>query len=101
MATSLSMEAGRPIDRPGLATALIQELDFAYHRLRSGDFDELGDEWMRRCSTLGKRVTISVGDRRVSGHAEALDEEGALLVRCDHGRLERVVGGDVTLEKTP
>ena len=56
---------------------------------------------MRRCSTLGRRVTITMGDRRMTGHAEALDEEGALLLRGDHGRLDRVVGGDVTLEKSP
>jgi len=28
-----------------------------------------------------------------------LDDDGALLLRSDHGRLERVVGGDVALAK--
>ncbi len=99
IATSLRMEAGHPIDRPELAAAVIRELDAAYARLRAGDFHEIGDEWMRRCITLGRRVRILIGDRPVTGLAEALDEEGALLVRTEHGRLERVVGGDVTLEK--
>jgi biotin-(acetyl-CoA carboxylase) ligase len=48
---------------------------------------------------LGLRVSIQVGNRRVSGHAEALDADGALLVRAHHGHLERIVGGDVILEK--
>lgn len=99
IATSLRMEAGREIDRPELAAAVIRELDAAYARLRAGDFHEIGDEWMRRCITLGRRVRILIGDRPVTGMAEALDEEGALLVRTEHGRLERVVGGDVLLEK--
>ncbi len=99
IATSLRIEAGHPIDRPELAAAVIRELDAAYARLRAGDFHEIGDEWMRRCITLGRRVRILIGDRPVTGLAEALDEEGALLVRTEHGRLERVVGGDVTLEK--
>ena len=77
----------------------MRELDAAYHRLRNGDFSEIGDEWVRRCTTLGKRVQILVGDRSVVGLAEALDEDGALLVRTEHGRLERIVGGDVRLEK--
>lgn len=97
--TSLSEQAGEPIDRPGLATALIQELDTVYTRFLAGDFHELSDEWMRRCVTLGRRVTLHVGDRIVAGRAEALDDEGALLLRTEHGRLERVVGGDVILEK--
>ncbi|HTH48136.1 MAG TPA: biotin--[acetyl-CoA-carboxylase] ligase [Candidatus Limnocylindria bacterium] len=99
IATSLRMEAGHPIDRPELAAAVIRELDAAYARLRAGDFHEIGDEWMRRCITLGQRVRILIGDRPVAGMAEALDEEGALLIRTEHGRLERVVGGDVMLEK--
>jgi BirA family transcriptional regulator, biotin operon repressor / biotin---[acetyl-CoA-carboxylase] ligase len=99
IATSLRIEAGREIDRPALAAAVIGELDAAYARQRAGDFHEIGDEWMRRCTTLGRRVKILVGDRPVIGTAEALDEEGALLVRTEHGRLERIVGGDVTLEK--
>jgi len=28
-----------------------------------------------------------------------LDDDGALLLRTEHGHLERVMGGDVTLEK--
>ena len=99
LATSLREQKGELIDRPALATALIAELDAAYARYRAGDFHELGDEWMRRCVTLGRRVTLHVGDRKISGHAEALDEEGALLLRTEHGRLERIVGGDVVLEK--
>lgn len=98
--TSLSTEAGAPIDRPALAVAVLRELDHAYSRLRAGDFHELGDEWMRRCATLGRRVVIHTGGRRVGGMAEALDDEGALLVRTEHGRLERIIGGDVTLEKS-
>jgi len=99
--TSLQAEAGHPIDRPALATAILRELDHAYSRFKAGDFHEIGDEWMRRCTTLGRRVRIRIGDRTITGVAEALDEDGALLVRSDHGGLEHVIGGDVTLERFP
>lgn len=101
IATSLQAEAGHRIDRAELAAGVLKELDAAYHRLNTGDFHEIGDEWMRRCTTLGKRVRILMGDRLIVGTAEALDEEGSLLVRSEHGRIERIVGGDVTLEKVP
>jgi BirA family biotin operon repressor/biotin-[acetyl-CoA-carboxylase] ligase len=101
VATSLSHEAQRPMDRAGLATAVLRELDHLYQRLGQGDFHEIGDDWMRRCSTLGRRVAITIGDRRITGRAEALDDEGALLVRTDSGTVERVIGGDVTQEKLP
>jgi BirA family biotin operon repressor/biotin-[acetyl-CoA-carboxylase] ligase len=49
--------------------------------------------------TLGQRVRIHIGDRTLAGRAESLDTDGALLLRTEHGRLERIVGGDVVLEK--
>ena len=76
---------------------MLEDLDALYRRFRMGDFSEIADAWMRRCSTLGKRVEIRTGQRIITGHAEALDDEGALRVRTEHGRLERIVGGDVTL----
>jgi len=99
IATSLRIEGGRTFDRADLAATVVSELDAAYGRLRRGDFHEIGDEWMRRCSTLGKRVSIRTGDRVVTGRAESLNEDGALLVRTDHGRLEHIIGGDVSLAK--
>ncbi len=101
VATSLRAELGRVVDRASLATAVLRELDHLYQRLGDGDFHEIGDDWMRRCSTLGRRVVIHIGDRRVTGRAEALDDEGALLVRTEFGTIERIIGGDVTQEKAP
>lgn len=98
-ATSLSAELGRPVSRPDLAVAILRELDADYERVRSGQFAAVADEWEEHCTTIGREVRIQTGSRRVSGRAEALGEDGALLVRTEHGRVERVVGGDVTLEK--
>ena len=99
MATSLRMEEGHAIDRAGLAAAVLRELDEGYARANGRGFEALADEWQRHCVTLGREVTIQVGDRRVHGRAESIDAGGALLVRTLHGHLERISGGDVMLEK--
>lgn len=99
VASSLSAEAGKAVLRAGLAAVILRELDADYARIRAGEFAMVADEWQANCSTLGHEVIIRVGDRQIRGRAEALGEEGALLVRTDHGLLERVIGGDVTLEK--
>lgn len=99
VATSLRIETGRSLDRADLAVNILRELDRDYARVRSGRFEAVAEEWAALCGTLGKEVSILVGERRVRGRAEALDQEGALLVRTEHGRLEAVTGGDVTLEK--
>ncbi len=97
--TSLRLELGRPADRAELAVAILRALDHDYARVCAGQFEALADEWESLCQTLGQPVLILVGTRRIRGRAESLDGDGALLVRTQHGRLERVVGGDVTLEK--
>ena len=99
IATSLRIESGQSVSRPELAAALLRELDVDYARVCAGQFEALATEWEEQCTTIGRRVTIRSGDRAQSGVAESLDSEGALLLRTQHGRLERIIGGDVTVDK--
>jgi BirA family biotin operon repressor/biotin-[acetyl-CoA-carboxylase] ligase len=99
IATSLKIEAGKEISRAELATEILRELDFDYARICGGKFPVVADEWEAGCATIGKNVSVQMGSRHIRGRAEALDDDGALLVRTEHGHLERIIGGDVTLEK--
>jgi BirA family biotin operon repressor/biotin-[acetyl-CoA-carboxylase] ligase len=98
-ATSLKIELGKAVVRVELAGAILQELDRVYCLILSREFNTVADEWERHCTTLGERVVIHLGERRVCGRAESLGDDGALLLRTDHGHLERIVGGDVEIEK--
>jgi len=97
-ATSLAAELDKALSRAELAVVILRELDEEYARLTVGGFGSIADEWEAHCSTLGREVVIRTGERQIRGRAESLGEEGALLVRTEHGHLERVLGGDVALE---
>lgn len=99
LATSLEIETGEKVSRSNLAVEILRQLDHDYGRVCAGDFTAVADEWQAQCTTLGRQVTIQIGDRRIRGRAESLSEDGALLVRTEHGHLERILGGDVTLGK--
>jgi BirA family biotin operon repressor/biotin-[acetyl-CoA-carboxylase] ligase len=99
LATSLKAQLGKPVSRPQLAVAILRELDLDYARLAAGRFADIADEWEKHCGTIGRHVVIRVGERQIRGRAEALGEDGALLLRTEHGHLERIIGGDVALEK--
>ncbi len=99
LATSLRLECGKPILRSRLAVHLLRALDDDYRRIREGQFKMVSEEWESQCITLQKRVRIHQMDRIIDGHAESLDSEGALMVRTDSGLLERITGGDVTIDK--
>jgi BirA family biotin operon repressor/biotin-[acetyl-CoA-carboxylase] ligase len=98
-ATSLKIETGETVSRAELAVAILRELDFDYARIGGRKFPAVADEWESGCATIGKNVTVHIGDRKIRGRAESLDDDGALLVRSEHGHLERITGGDVILEK--
>jgi BirA family transcriptional regulator, biotin operon repressor / biotin---[acetyl-CoA-carboxylase] ligase len=98
-ATSLKIENGEALSRPALATAVLRELDIEYSRMNAATFSEIAAEWMDHCATIGKDVTVQIGDRKIRGRAESLDDDGALILRTEHGRLQRITGGDVTMEK--
>ena len=57
------------------------------------------DLWHRYDVLRGMPVALLEGGRRHAGIVAGLDDDGALLVRTQHGRLERIIGGDVILEK--
>jgi BirA family biotin operon repressor/biotin-[acetyl-CoA-carboxylase] ligase len=99
VATSLKIECGHEISRADMATAALIELDRDYTRITTGEFAAVADEWEAGCSTIGKNITVQIGGRKISGRAESLDADGALLLRTEHGHLERIIGGDVALEK--
>ena len=98
-ATSLKIETGETVPRAELAVAILRELDFDYARICGGKFPAVADEWESGCATIGKNVTVHIGERKIHGRAESLGDDGALLLRTEHGRLETITGGDVTLEK--
>lgn len=97
LATSLRLELGRPVPRAELAVAVLRELDAAYAQVTGAGFAPLAEEWESLCTTLGRTIEVALGPRRVRGRAEALDADGALLLRTEHGHLERITGGDVTV----
>jgi BirA family biotin operon repressor/biotin-[acetyl-CoA-carboxylase] ligase len=99
IATSLRIETEHVWQRAEVAAAILRELDADYRRIRLGQFRAVADEWEANCATLGENVTVSIGDRKIPGRVEALDDDGALLLRTQHGRLERIIGGDVLVER--
>jgi|TARA_B100001971_G_scaffold214057_1_gene249527 BirA family biotin operon repressor/biotin-[acetyl-CoA-carboxylase] ligase len=94
--TSLKLNKGKNISRTDLAVEILRQLDRDYSRIAHGKFSSVADEWADNCGTLGKQVKIGVGKRQIIGRAEALDETGGLLLRTEHGRVERITSGDVT-----
>jgi BirA family biotin operon repressor/biotin-[acetyl-CoA-carboxylase] ligase len=86
-ATSLALAAGRPLDGPGVARLLIQQLDEEYGRLIQGDLAALEACWAWRVGLLGKQVTAECHDGVVRGRLVGMAFDGLRLAAAGGVRV--------------
>ena len=96
--TSLRRELGCEVPRLALLRRFLIDTETRYEALRRGESPV--QEWSRRLETLGRQVTVTGADETVTGWAEGVDANGALLLRRPDGELVVIRAGDVTL-RTP
>jgi BirA family biotin operon repressor/biotin-[acetyl-CoA-carboxylase] ligase len=92
--TSISAEMGHDVDRASLLARLLKEFESRYLLIEAGEYEAVTREWKSLSCTLEHRVKINTMKATFEGEAIDIDEFGALLVRKDSGKIERVIGGD-------
>lgn len=98
-ATALEAEAGRALDRLTLLAAILAALDAHYPGLAEGH--ALRAAWQARLAWLGQPVVARTAEGELTGLAEGVDADGALLVRLASGEQQRLLAADVRLRPSP
>jgi BirA family transcriptional regulator, biotin operon repressor / biotin---[acetyl-CoA-carboxylase] ligase len=99
-AVSLSELTGGELDLNRLAAALIGRVLIAYQDFTDADhLKTFADLWNRYDLLRGRPITLLEAGRKHQGIASSIDDEGALVLRDSHGRMQRFRAGEVTLEK--
>jgi BirA family biotin operon repressor/biotin-[acetyl-CoA-carboxylase] ligase len=96
-ATSVAIECQYEVNREDLLWRLIQDLDRCYGEVEENGFKVLAPRWEAYFGWRGQRVRIELLNQIVFGIAKGIDHDGSLVVEDDHGRVQRVIAGDVTL----
>ena len=94
-ATSLMLARGSRVPRALFTASLLAHLERWLELHADEGFAPVREAWKRLSSTVGQRVRVRLERSELVGVAEDIDEVGALLVRVEGGRLERVLAGDV------
>jgi BirA family biotin operon repressor/biotin-[acetyl-CoA-carboxylase] ligase len=100
-AASVDEVAGRWVDRSALLGAWLAGLD-GYLEPSAGagpvaqQWEALAATYRQACSTVGQMVVVDLGNCRLVGLAEGIDDEGRLVVQPEHGPAQAVAAGDVT-----
>lgn len=93
-ATSISQELGQPVSRVQLLQQILWRIEERYVALCTGKWPLT--EWANALETLGKWVEVHTIQGTWRGIAEAVDDEGALLLRLENGHVKRVLEGDIS-----
>ena len=96
IATSLSRELGRPVDRAGLAAEVIRALDRMYARFPA-DKSAYLEQYRRDCLTVGNPVRLVTPVSSRDAFATGIDSDFRLLVELPDGRTEAVSTGEVSV----
>jgi BirA family biotin operon repressor/biotin-[acetyl-CoA-carboxylase] ligase len=97
LATSLLAETGKPVDRAAWVRNFLESMETYYLNAASDQFHVVRMRWKEFSETLGREVTVRLGERSVHGMALDIDESGALQVRTPNG-VETMMAGEVTLK---
>lgn len=96
-ATSIAMEHPHPPHRADLAAAVLDRLAEGC----LGPFAPIRERWIDRCFTLGRMIELRGGSGPLRGVAEAIDDDGALMIRDDSGNLRAIHDGEVIHREQP
>lgn len=90
IATTIELEADRPVRREELLAALLDRFG-----TRLDNLDAVPADYRARLSTLGRAVRVELVDGSVDGLATDVDPRGALVVTGDDGARLVVTSADV------
>jgi BirA family biotin operon repressor/biotin-[acetyl-CoA-carboxylase] ligase len=95
-ATSIATYREVPPPHPAEAAAVLASAFERWSRTWTTlGFPAIADAWTARAHGLGEACTARLGNETVEGIAEGLDNDGALRLRLDDGRVRRITAGDV------
>jgi BirA family biotin operon repressor/biotin-[acetyl-CoA-carboxylase] ligase len=96
-ATSIRAESDRGVFRDELLVRVLKRFEAFYHKVLSGETEEFHRRWNALSLILGRAVEVLSGQDRVKGKAVGIDGYGALIIRDELGRDQRILNGDVSL----
>ena len=77
-----------------LVQQFLHELENVIQLLNSGHTKKIKNQWTKRSSTIGKNISIVTSNNTITGKANKIDNDGALLISKGK-KVIRILVGDV------
>jgi BirA family biotin operon repressor/biotin-[acetyl-CoA-carboxylase] ligase len=96
-AASLKQMKNEHINRIDILAGFLESFETLYQTAMNDGFEGIFQKWRSLCCNLGKHVNIIGRAESFSGIALDINNDGALLVRTEDGKVVKVLSGDVSL----
>ncbi|WP_138207120.1 biotin--[acetyl-CoA-carboxylase] ligase [Haloimpatiens lingqiaonensis] len=98
IATSLKIEKGKSINRKELVGKILNNFENLYESfVKEDDIEKSLDICREKSILLGKEIQIIGRNEVRKAKAITIDEEGRLVVRCQDGKEEKIISGEVSI----
>jgi len=94
--TDLQSHQPEPISRLQCAASVLKSMDDCYATYLEQGFAPIRDAWWQAHAASGQKVRVHDGKTYIEGIAQALDDDGALLLSTSNG-VQRIIAGELEL----
>ncbi|OQX92919.1 MAG: biotin--[acetyl-CoA-carboxylase] ligase [candidate division Zixibacteria bacterium 4484_95] len=95
-ATSLKIITKKEVSRISLLQNILVQFEKLYGNFCRHGFKYIASELNQHSAVLGKRVTLSLGKKKITGKVIGFDDNGGLLIKNRSG-LKSYTAGEITL----
>ena len=98
IATSIFIETGKKWDRVSLIREYLKWYETYYDIFKKDGFTPIANRWKTFTNIIGKRVTVDMTIKMITGEAVDVDNTGVLIIRDEKGEMHRIYSGDVLIQ---
>lgn len=99
IATSLSNE-GITVSRNEILSIILKSIEDEYRNVCMNGFESILNDWRKLNMMIGREVQVKLNNETYTGFADAIDDDGNLIVTMHDGTKRRVVAGDISVRTT-
>jgi BirA family biotin operon repressor/biotin-[acetyl-CoA-carboxylase] ligase len=95
-AASILTETGKKYPRIDLIKNYLEKFEKYYETLQSGDFRIVMERWKKFENVTGRKVAVDMVNKRYTGKALYVDENGTLIIKDDKGKTHGIFSGSLS-----
>ncbi|MFJ8235200.1 biotin--[acetyl-CoA-carboxylase] ligase [Ureibacillus sp. NPDC094379] len=98
IATSLSIEEGKQLDRSELVATILNYMEKYSELYINEGFAPIKKLWETASGTIGKRIKATTLREVIEGQAIGITEQGVLEIQLDNGEIKSVYSADIEVK---